>query len=307
VIIFATSDKGGTGRSVTSCNLAYRHALHGNDVCYLDFDFGSPTAGAIFNLEDIARGRTGGGGLHDYLTGAAATAEPTDIWAHSDREGLHRQPAGAGRLVLLPGDEGGGEFPVDETTVDRCARLLMRLTEEFRLVLVDLSAGRSYALALVLAATAPRAESAGIPARWLVFHRWTRQHIIAAAGLAFGKRGIVEVGTENKHPVEILEESIRFVRTAVVTTDSPQQATLRPTQAAFWQDCDRDLRELAAKRRIGRPVLLGEIPLDPVLQMREQVITDADIFTSQIANQETGTAFEILAKKLTDDAAWETL
>ena len=48
MLVFATSDKGGTGRSVTSCNIAYRLSLQGNDVVYLDFDFGSPTAGAIF-------------------------------------------------------------------------------------------------------------------------------------------------------------------------------------------------------------------------------------------------------------------
>jgi hypothetical protein len=45
VLIFATSDKGGTGRSVTSSNVAYREALLGKDVCYLDFDFGSPRPG----------------------------------------------------------------------------------------------------------------------------------------------------------------------------------------------------------------------------------------------------------------------
>ncbi|MFL6113172.1 MAG: ParA family protein, partial [Catenulispora sp.] len=36
MLIFATSDKGGTGRSVTSCNMAYRRALRGEQVAYLD-------------------------------------------------------------------------------------------------------------------------------------------------------------------------------------------------------------------------------------------------------------------------------
>jgi septum formation inhibitor-activating ATPase MinD len=40
MIVFATSDKGGTGRSVTSSNIVYRRALQGNDTCYVDFDFG---------------------------------------------------------------------------------------------------------------------------------------------------------------------------------------------------------------------------------------------------------------------------
>ena len=47
MLIFSASDKGGTGRSVTSANLAYHRAMAGDDVCYLDFDFGSPTAAAV--------------------------------------------------------------------------------------------------------------------------------------------------------------------------------------------------------------------------------------------------------------------
>ena len=35
MIVIATSDKGGTGRSVTGSNVAYRRALQGGDVCYV--------------------------------------------------------------------------------------------------------------------------------------------------------------------------------------------------------------------------------------------------------------------------------
>jgi len=305
MIVFATSDKGGTGRSVTSCNVAYRRALQGSDVCYLDFDFGSPTAGAIFNIEGLARGWTGGGGLHDYLSGTTSSPQMVDVWRRSDREGMHGRPAGAGRLTLLPGDQAGGEFPVDGAMTDRCAELFLRLEEDFDVVLVDLSAGRSYAAELVLTATSPTV--AAFTSRWLVFHRWTRQHIIAAAGLAFGDRGILKVGLERGHSPDFFEDSIRFVRTAVLSTDFPRLAGLRGTQAAWLRDCDRDLRDLAAKHRLGRTVLLAEIPLDPVLQWHEQIITDADIHTSQIADAATGEAFTTLAKRLTDDSRWEGL
>ena len=54
MLVFAASDKGGTGRSVTSANLAYQRALAGDDVCYLDFDFGSPTAAAVFDVPERA-------------------------------------------------------------------------------------------------------------------------------------------------------------------------------------------------------------------------------------------------------------
>ncbi|MFD1051900.1 hypothetical protein ACFQ1S_43240, partial [Kibdelosporangium lantanae] len=60
MLVFATSDKGGTGRSVTSCNLVYRKSLQGSDVCYVDFDFGSPTAGAVFQIPAVETGTDAG-------------------------------------------------------------------------------------------------------------------------------------------------------------------------------------------------------------------------------------------------------
>ncbi|CAM5676884.1 DNA-binding protein OS=Streptomyces fumanus OX=67302 GN=GCM10018772_03070 PE=4 SV=1 [Streptomyces fumanus] len=56
MLVFAASDKGGTGRSVTSANLAYQRALNGDHVAYVDFDFGSPTAAAVFDVPDAVRG-----------------------------------------------------------------------------------------------------------------------------------------------------------------------------------------------------------------------------------------------------------
>src|SRR5947199_9909024 len=107
MLVFATSDKGGTGRSVTSSNVAYRRALQGSDVCYLDFDFGSPTAGAVFELTSAATG-TDSGGLHSYLQGRVVAPARLDVWSDSDRESLRSRPAGAGQFVLFPGDRGGG-------------------------------------------------------------------------------------------------------------------------------------------------------------------------------------------------------
>src|SRR5207247_7135842 len=108
-LVFATSDKGGTGRSVTSSNMLYRRALHGSDVCYLDFDFGSPTAGAIFSVSGASRG-VPTNGLHSYLQGRATEPVRVDVWTESDRESVRSRPLDAGQLVLLPGDVGGGQF-----------------------------------------------------------------------------------------------------------------------------------------------------------------------------------------------------
>jgi hypothetical protein len=305
VLVFATSDKGGTGRSVTSSNVAYRRAVQGGDVCYLDFDFGSPTAGAIFNIPAAFRG-TLNGGLHAYLQGELNEPEQLDVWSESDRIALRDRPSGAGRLALFPGDVNGGEFPSNPDVVQRCVRLFIRLEEEFELCLVDLSAGRSYAIEFVLAATA-KPQLRSVTTRWLVFHRWTRQHIIAASGLVYGDQGILDIGVRQGHDRRALTDSIRFVRTAVVDPDSPELAGLRPAQVAWLRGVNRDLHELAGEQKLGRTSRLGSVPLDPVLQWREQLISDDDTYASQIANQETVDAFETLAKRLMNDAAWRGL
>ncbi len=299
VFVFATSDKGGTGRTVTSSNIVYRCALQGSNVCYLDFDFGSPTAGAIFGINSVERGTTLGG-LHSYIQGDTDDPHRVDAWTSSDRTSLVGRPSGAGDLCLLPGDEGGSEFHVDDQAVDRCVELLVSLNDSFDLVLLDLSAGRSYATELVLRVTTDD-RLANCASRWLVFHRWTRQHVIAAAGLVYGTGGILELGEQFGHGREALRASIRFVRTAVVDPDADELSGLRGAQVTWLRLMDRELNRLAGSLGIGRLVTLGSVPLDPVLQWREQLITDSDMVLRDIANPATVDAFETLAKGLTQD------
>ncbi|CAJ59046.1 MULTISPECIES: SCO2523 family variant P-loop protein [Frankia] len=303
MIVLATSDKGGTGRSVTTTNVAYRRALQGDDVCYLDFDFGSPTAGAVFDVEAASRGVKTGTGAHSYFQGDAAEPVRIDVWKQASWS-RRRRPTGSGRLVLVPGDEGGGEFPISVEMIGRCRRLLVRLAEEFSVILIDLSAGRSYAADLVQEATAAP-DLGREDVRWLVFHRWTRQHILAAHGLVFGERGIVSNGIRLGLSREEMESCVRFVRTAVQEPNSPLLSPLRAQQASWLQRCHNELVDLAARRRLGRSMVIGAIPLDPVLQWREQIIRDLDISSTQIANRETGEAFEDLARKLTDPRSWQ--
>jgi hypothetical protein len=305
VLVFAASDKGGTGRSVTSGNIVYRSALRGEDACYLDFDFGSPTAGMVFQIEAIEHGAPGRG-LHSYLQGRVAEPLGVDVWARSDRDALRHQPPGSGRLALYPGDHGGGEFTASEAMVSRCVDLFLSLEEQYDVTLVDLSAGRSYAVEIVLAATGAEQLSRAT-VRWLVFHRWTRQHIVAAHDLVFGPKGILATGKWHGHDPGALERSIRFVRTAVVQPDSPSLSGLRPAQVAWLEDCSDSLRMMAGRLGLGRTALLGSVPLDPVLQFREQLITDDDVSLGQIANRETVEAFASLAGKLGDEQVWEGL
>ena len=301
MIIFATSDKGGTGRSVTSSNLAYRHALQSNDACYLDFDFGSPTAGAIFDLSDTQAGADGNG-LHSYLVDGTQPRR-INVWAETQRETLRSRPAGTGRLTLLPGDRGRGEFVSSPAIVERCVELLVRVDEEYDLVIVDLSAGRSYATEIVLAATA-RPELRDAQFRWVVFHRWTRQHIVAAGSLVHGDQGILETGAQHGHDPEQLRSRIGFVRTAVLDPAAPGQNGLRPEQLAWLDVCNTRLQDLAGRHGVGRVHLLGEVPLDPVLQWQEQLLTNDDVWLHRTANERTVNAFEDLVKKLVDENDW---
>ncbi|TCO47266.1 SCO2523 family variant P-loop protein [Actinocrispum wychmicini] len=304
MLVFATSDKGGTGRSVTSCNLMYRRALQGSNVCYVDFDFGSPTAGAIFQMPAVETG-TDDGGLHSYLQGRVSAPLRLDVWSTTDRQNLVDQTAVAGSFVLFPGDKGGGEFSVGPDAVRRCTELFAKLDDEFDVCLIDLSAGRSHAIDMALEATA-QPELRPVTARWMVFHRWTKQHIIAAHGLVFGDRGILETGLACGHDENDLLDSIRFVRTAILELDSPDLKYLRGAQAAWLETCDVELQAEASKKSLGRSTLLGQTPLDPVLQWREQLISTDDV-ANGIANVGTLTAFDDLARKLTDDRAWEGL
>ncbi|MDX3803746.1 SCO2523 family variant P-loop protein [Streptomyces sp. AK04-3B] len=303
MLLFAASDKGGTGRSVTSANLAYHRALSGDDVCFLDFDFGSPTAAAVFDVPD-ALAEAEGHGLHAYLRGRTGAPLRFDVWTRTEHPDLRLRPGGAGRLILIPGDRTGGEFVTDEENLHRCVDLVLRLKREFDLVVVDLSAGRSYAMELALAATSPRGGLGRLKHRWLVYHRWTRQHVTAAAELVHGRQGILKTGTAMGHRADALTGSIRFVRAAVPTLDSPMWSQVSPAQYAWMQQCDRELEELAAARHVGRTTVLASIPLEPVLQWQERLITEVDVYARRIANNETWQAMGDLAQKVTDDSCW---
>ena len=223
-----------------------------------------------------------------------------DIWEGSDRRSMKETSLGAGRLVLLPGDLNGGEpTQLTDQMVRRFATLLLKLQSSFGIILVDLSAGRSVAAELALTA-ASRTELANVPTRWLIFHRWTKQHLIAAAGL---RDGLLSSAEERGHDRRALEDSLRFVRTAFVDPDA--EAGLRATQVMWLREVDNQLNDLARRLRLGNQTLLETVPLDPLLQWQEQLLTDYDTDTRDVANTATVKAFEEIARKL--DEPWTVI
>ncbi|RMI33645.1 SCO2523 family variant P-loop protein [Nocardia stercoris] len=308
MLVFSTSDKGGTGRSVTSANLAYRLCLTGRSVAYVDFDFGSPTAGALFEISNCERGLPEGGGTHSNLLGNIGTIVKLDIGAHTSRAELRRAAPRLGRLALVPGDEGGAEFlECDEAMVKRCHSMLNTLNNEFKVVIVDLSAGRSAALELVLRATAQMPRHT---ARWLIFHRWTRQHIIAANGLVYGPNGLLALGSDDsetsepRHSRADLLATLRFVRVAYGGDGTGEQANQHPAQAAWLKEQNSALKRMASANKLGETTILGFVPREPILQWREQIILDSDV-NAYLANRETARAYTDLARRLVDPATWE--
>lgn len=301
MLIFASSDKGGTGRTVTTCNLAHQLSLRGRNVVYLDFDFGSPTAGAIYEIDELERGAANGG-LHSFLQ----TGEAYKLWdvrRSTARPDLRVPPSGAGRMVLIPGDRGGGEFSMDAAAAQRVASLLAEMTHQFHVTIVDLSSGRSSAVQMALHALASK-QLAKAKVRWLVFHRWTRQHVLAASGLLYEDAGILkyaeEVGLGPK-----FQHKVRTVRTAVPDLMAESSAS-SGAQAAWLQEFDRKLDELAQDRKLGGAVLLGNTPMEPMLQWREQLILNADVARG-FANLATVEAFARLAVALEDERHWSPL
>jgi hypothetical protein len=303
MLVFASSDKGGTGRSVTSCNLAYRLSLLGHDVAYLDFDFGSPTAGAIFEISSLERGAAEGG-LHSYILGKVAEPLRVDIRAVTERADMKTRPPGSGKLTLFPGDAGGAEFALTTPHIKRAIALFKKVEAEFDVCIVDLSAGRSSALDMSLQAISPNVRPRDAdPVRWLLFHRWTTQHVIAASGLLFEPHGIVSCAVDAGFTEENFTLLVRTIRTAVPDSTA-FGSTSEPEQEAWLDESNRILKDLAKSRRLGQGLLAGTTPLEPMLLWREQVIMDLDV-KRKLAKQATTDAFDKLAEKVIDDFAWE--
>ncbi len=189
--------------------------------------------------------------------------------------------------------------------MERCRDLFLRLSEEFSICFVDLSAGRNLAVELALRVTAmpPMQE---LVSRWLVFHRWTRQHVMSAGNLVNGPRGLLPVAKELGHDPQAFASSLRYIRTVVINPNSPAQRGLTTAQGIWLNECDSRLLRLAGDHQLGRNVVLGSVPSDPVLQWHEQLITDSDVVRG-IANVETRDAFVRLARVLVDAEAWQAL
>ena len=263
------SNKGGSGRSTTAANVAAQLASAGYSVCLVDLDVRSATLGAVLGLPGMETGVEAGnvyrsgpsvgvldvlGDVDHPLPAAAVLGARHDVWT---APGLRRPPRSGG-LWLVPGNHADWRMAWADALAGRIGTMLTVLSGAHDLTIVDLRAGKDDLLSATVAAT-----HAGAPVtvdRWLIFHRWTPQHVHGAGQLA--EHLAAALGPERARDVTL-------VRTA---------------DAVSGTDGDRGQLAILSSRRLHRfPLLRPTIPYTSSLQRRETLITATGSPTDQAA------------------------
>jgi len=274
--IFACiSHKGGTGRTTTAANVAYRLALRNRSVCCVDLDLDSPTFGAVVGIKGLEQGAKIG--VHDFLH-LPVEVDPrppelagdavVDIWQRTDlpRPGVGR----AGRLRLLPGGRERLGQPLASSAAQGriLAQILADLRDDYEHLLLDVRSGASDTVEAVLAAD-DHLQSI----HWLVFYRWTHQHLSGAADLCERLSG---AGAR-----------LGLVRTAF--TD--------PSEMASWFKEQNRALSARARETLSGWEMITDIPVEPMLQWREGIVTDDDL-RDGVANEAIVASYDDLATRL---------
>jgi MinD-like ATPase involved in chromosome partitioning or flagellar assembly len=274
--IFACiSHKGGTGRTTTAANVAYRLALRNRSVCCVDLDLDSPTFGAVVGLPGLEQGAPIG--IHDFLhvPGPLAPRPPDtasdaliDIWQNTSlpRPGVAR----TGRLRLLPGgrERLGLQLVPTQEQGTILSRIISALRDDYDHVLLDVRSGASNTVEAVLAA-----DDTIQAIQWLVFFRWTPQHLTGAADLC------ERLSAAGAKPF--------LIRTAFSD----------PAEMGGWFQEQHRILTVRARRSLGRWSMLTDIPAEPMLQWRESIVTQEDV-REGTADNSLVDSYEALADQL---------
>jgi len=233
----------------------------GPKVCMVDIDLGSSTLGSVWGVREMRAGVKGRVGVHELLR--MDNPEPKldkaleNLWDRSAwlRNRVMESSPNRGRLALLPGNfrYGDSGTQADELKVPLYS-VLSALCDRFEFVFADIRSG----LAAVTQALFDKATFQDLIGGWLIFHRWTPQHLIGASDM-----------------VELLKESkwnsglIHLVRTAYVDpNDLPEE-----NRRWFVQqnaDLAKDESDMCRVTRVRR---IGVIPFSRVLQWQERIIS----------------------------------
>ena len=281
--VFASiSHKGGTGRSVATANIGYQLSLRGLDVCIVDLDLASPTLGSVVGLTDIGAGADLG--IHDILNGQLSPSDflsiTYDLWGSDDLHGRLRLGQD-GQYRVVPGKRGGGDLDLRIKSLrTRLAQLIDEISWNFDFVILDLRSGiGTTAEAFLSQEVGPKLDG------WLLFHRWTKQHLVGVEDLAKTLSRGTQVPTR-----------FYYVRTAVIDIDQ-EKDDLR----SWIGSRNAELRQMAERfESVTDPPmeLLGTVRLETILQWSETILVEDQV--AKLGASPTIKSFGDLAERLTE-------
>lgn len=260
-LFVSISHKGGTGRSVTSANIAYRLASYGLKTCCVDLDLQSPTLGAVLELDDLEQGADYG--THDFLCNNPLEASKApdyvkSVWKKSKNGSKLEKYAGARHrnFDILPGKRGHVTIAAGRDLTDHLTSLLSSLRESYEIVLVDMSSGLSDETNAML-----KMKGATIDA-WLVYYRWTRQHLYGAERLSL--------------ILKDCKQTVLLVRTAYQQLSDNDLEQFDRERQKFFRRRNNDLEILRTKLFASKYAHIADIPFDQVLLWDEKVFPIKD-------------------------------
>jgi MinD-like ATPase involved in chromosome partitioning or flagellar assembly len=264
-VLAMTSFKGGTGRTTTTANLAYRLAIEGRPVCVIDLDLASPTFGAVLQLEGMFSGARCG--IHDLLPKGyggesdipvSRTREQClPVEGHTSNRFVRNELASAQATYdILPGKadytDALPQFDLMSRALDD---ILAELTERYDVVFVDVRSGTDGPLHALANGETEKT--------WVVFYRWTPQHLAGTHALI--QRELVD---------EYQQESIVAVRTAYIP---PHTYSTRP-DAGWFQSAQGTLT--SRQEQLGLDSYTrADIRREDILLWREGILTEQEFGT----------------------------
>lgn len=274
----AVSHKGGAGRSTAAANMAYQSANAGQSVCLVDFDLDSATLGAVLGLAE----RTVGGkvGIQSLLSvngdrQISIDHVLLDLRRTRFLDELVFTGANPGAFCLLPGNAEQKELVSEAEMAPILAETLRSLAWSFDVVIVDVRAGKSAALRAILDAASDLDHFT-----WLLFYRWTHQHLSAA-------RDMIDTLAEWSDAYERSRDVIPVATARIARQDVTGEPWFEHQYDALERREDREIAQ-----RLGRPA--HTIPFDRVFQWKEQILCGP----RHQGNEATVEAFRNLATEL---------
>lgn len=300
-VVIGVSYKGGSGRTTTMANVAYRLALSpSNSVCMVDLDLAAPTLGSVLELAGFESGTKVGRGIHSFLpnpqTGnrqreVGALLEDKDLLVDVQsncaspgvRDALHNLGDDPSFRVLL-GEAEWRDVASPDSLFKPINEVIETLASRWPYTFIDVGAGTDSQLLALTRHHRPAERT------WAVFYRWTPQHVRGTAHL------IEQLLTSN-----VPREMIRTVRVARGTPPPDLKGTAGEIAAARWVH-DQD----AETERIAREVGLDQypvtdIPRSEILYWRDGIIATEALPNLSDASRELIDAYRRLAVDLFGD------